>query len=83
MLCLIPSAKKTLPVTTDTSGITIADGFTLNRITATPTEVTLTGPTSELDKISEVVAPVSHEGSLSIPCRQQHRWNCGMKTAIL
>ena len=57
--------EKTLPVTTDTSGITIADGFTLNRITTTPTEVTLTGPTSELDKISEVVAPVSHEGSLS------------------
>lgn len=27
--------------------------------------MTLTGPTSELDKISEVVAPVSHEGSLS------------------
>ena len=46
--------EKTLPVTTDTSGITIADGFTLNRITTTPTEVTLTGPTSELDKISEV-----------------------------
>ena len=57
--------EKTLPVTTDTSGITIADGFTLNRITTTPNEVTLTGPTSELDKISEVVAPVSHEGSLS------------------
>ena len=57
--------EKTLPVTTDTSGITIADGFTLNRIATTPTEVTLTGPTSELDKISEVVAPVSHEGSLS------------------
>lgn len=28
--------EKTLPVTTDTSGITIADGFTLNRITTTP-----------------------------------------------
>lgn len=27
--------------------------------------MTLTGATSELDKISEVVAPVSHEGSLS------------------
>ena len=28
--------EKTLPVTTDTSGITIADGFTLNRIATTP-----------------------------------------------
>lgn len=57
--------EKTLPITTDTSGITIADGFTLNKVSTTPTEVTLTGPTSELDKISEVVAPVSHDGTLS------------------
>ena len=75
--------EKTLPVTTDTSGITIADGFTLNRIATTPTEVTLTGPTSELDKISEVVALFRTKARFRIPCRQQHRWNCGMKTAIL
>ena len=75
--------EKTLPVTTDTSGITIADGFTLNRITTTPTEVTLTGPTSELDKISEVGPLFRMKARFRIPCRQQHRWNCGMKTAIL
>lgn len=58
-------SEKTLPVTTDTSGITIADGFTLNKVTTVPSEVTLTGPTSELEEISSVVASISAEDSLS------------------
>lgn len=56
---------KTLPVVADTSGIAIADGYILNRSTAAPTEVTLRGPTSELERITSVVAPVTAEDMIS------------------
>lgn len=55
---------KTVPVTADTSGITIAEGFTLNRVVCVPAEVTLRGPASELELIDKVVAPVSTEEQL-------------------
>lgn len=58
-------SEKVVPVTADTSQISIADGYILNRSVALPAEVTLRGPTSELDQISKVVAPVSSEDSLS------------------
>ncbi len=51
-------STKTLPVVADTSGIAIADGYILNKSTAAPNEVTLRGPTSELERITSVVAPV-------------------------
>ncbi|MDD6320525.1 MAG: CdaR family protein [Oscillospiraceae bacterium] len=58
-------SEKTFPVTQDTSGITIADGFTLNGVSTVPAEVTLSGPTSELEQIASVVAPVTTEEILS------------------
>ena len=58
-------SEKTLPVTQDTSDISIAEGFTLNGVSTVPAEVTLSGPTSELDQITSVVAPVSTGDTLS------------------
>ena len=58
-------SEKTVTVTPDTSGVTISDGYTLRKTTAVPAEVTLRGPTSELDQIASVVAPVSSEETLS------------------
>lgn len=58
-------SEKTLPITQDTSGVTIADGFTLNSVKTVPASVTLSGPTTELDRISSVVAPVSTNTELS------------------
>lgn len=57
--------SKTLPVTADVGGVSIADGFTLNRVTAVPAEVTLRGPASELERVAAVAAPVRSEDSLS------------------
>ncbi|MGN0983829.1 MAG: YbbR-like domain-containing protein, partial [Gemmiger sp.] len=58
-------SEKILPVVADTSGISISEGYILNRSTAAPAEVTLRGPTSELDRITSVAAPVLAEGSIS------------------
>lgn len=57
--------EKTLPITVDASGVSVAEGYMLNKTTAVPSEVTLRGPTSELDQISSVVATVSSESDLS------------------
>ena len=58
-------SDKTVPVTADTSDISIADGFILNSVTCVPAEITLTGPTSELEQIDSIVAPVTVSDSLS------------------
>ena len=58
-------SEKTLPVTADTSTIAIADGNILNKSTSAPAEVTLRGPTSELEKISSVVAVLNTENTIS------------------
>lgn len=58
-------SEKTLPVTADTSSIAIADGNILNKSAATPAEVTLRGPTSELEKITSVVAKVSSDNTIA------------------
>lgn len=58
-------SEKVVPVTADTSQIQIADGFSLNRVSPVPAEVTVTGPTSELDQIDAVVAVVTSSDSLS------------------
>ena len=58
-------SEKNLPVTVDASGVSVADGYMLNKSAAVPAEVTLRGPTSELDQISSVVATVSSESALS------------------
>lgn len=57
--------EKTLPVTVESRGVRIADGYMLYRSSAVPAEVTVTGPQSELDAISSVVASVTGDSELS------------------
>lgn len=58
-------SEKTLPITVDASAVSVADGYMLNKTTAVPAEVTLRGPTSELDQVDSVVATVPGDGELS------------------
>ena len=58
-------SEKVLPVTADTSQIEIADGFSLNRVSPVPAEVTLTGPTSELEQVASVAAIVPAQSRLN------------------
>lgn len=58
-------SEKTLPITVDASGVEVATGYILNKTAAVPTEVTLRGPTSELDRITSVVATVTSDSKLS------------------
>ena len=55
-------SEKTVPVTVDASAVTISSGYMLNKTTAVPAEITLRGPTSELDQVSSIVAPVQLGG---------------------
>ena len=57
-------SEKTMRVTADTSQIAIADGIILNSVSSVPAEVTLTGPTSELEQIDSVVATVTSDEKL-------------------
>lgn len=57
--------EKSLPVTVETSGITTAEGYVLNRVTTAPAEVTVRGPESEVEAIGRVVAQVSIDEQLS------------------
>lgn len=58
-------SEKTVPVTVDASAVTISSGYMLNKTTAVPAEITLRGPTSELDQVSSIVAPVQMDGELA------------------
>ena len=58
-------SEKTVPVTVDASAVTISNGYMLNKTTAVPAEITLRGPTSELDQVSSIVAPVQMDGELA------------------
>ena len=58
-------SEKTVPVTVDASAVPISSGYMLNKTSAVPAEITLRGPTSELDQISSVVAPVQTDGELA------------------
>ena len=72
-------SEKTVPVTVDASAVSIADGYMLNKTSAVPAEITLRGPTSELDQISQVVAPVTTRWPTPPP--RPPRWSCGTRTA--
>ena len=56
---------KTLPVTVQTSGLHIAEGYSLNKVSSSPSEITITGPSTEVSQVTAVVAPLSMEGELS------------------
>lgn len=57
--------QKTLPITVESANLSVADGFMLYRSSSVPAEVTISGPQSELDAITSVVAPVMVDGDLS------------------
>ncbi len=56
---------KTIDIMADTSGVTVADGYTLHRTASVPAQVTLRGPASELDKVASVAALVTAEDELA------------------
>ena len=56
---------KTLPVMVETSGLHIAEGYSLNKVSSSPSEITITGPSTEVSQVTAVVAPLSMEGELS------------------
>lgn len=58
-------SEVTLPVTVDASGVSVAEGYMLNKTSAVPAEITLRGPISELEQIASVVATVSSDSDLS------------------
>ena len=58
-------SEKTLPITVDASAVSVADGYMLNKTTAVPAEITLRGPTTELDQVASVAATVPGDGELS------------------
>lgn len=57
-------AEKTLPVEVERGGISIAEGYVLHGTATNPAKVTLTGPQSELDKVSHIVAPLGYSDGL-------------------
>lgn len=57
--------EKTLPVTIESSNLSVADGYMLYRSSSVPAEVTISGPQSELDSITSVVAPVTVDDELA------------------
>ena len=56
--------EKTLPVEVDSSTITVKDGYALTNKTAVPAEVTLSGPTKELENVAKAVAHVTADAPL-------------------
>lgn len=56
---------KTLPVTVETGGLHIAEGYSLNRVSSSPSEIAVTGPSSEVSQVDSIVAPLSMETELS------------------
>lgn len=57
-------SEKNLPVEVDSSGVTVKDGYALTNKAAVPAEVTLKGPTKELDAVVKAVAHVSADQPL-------------------
>ena len=51
--------EKTVPINVVTKDLHTADGYTLYKTTAAPGEVTLSGPTSELETVTQAIAEVS------------------------
>ena len=56
--------EKTLPVTVTTNYLTISDGYILYSTEVSKDMVTLSGPSSELDKVTTCTAEVTYSGEL-------------------
>ena len=57
--------EKTLPVTVTTNYLAISDGYILYSTEVSKDMVTLSGPSSELDKVTTCTAEVTHKGELT------------------
>ena len=57
--------EKTLPVTVTTNYLTISDGYILYSTEVSKDMVTLSGPSSELDKVTTCTAEVTYSGELT------------------
>jgi len=57
--------EKSIPITVSAKDLQLADGYVLAKATAAPGEVTLTGPTGELENITKAVANVTVSGELN------------------
>lgn len=70
-------SEKTIPVVADPGNISVASGFILNKCTSSPAEVTLRGPTSELERVNSVSAVLSSNEKISdtttLPARLEPR----------
>ena len=59
------SGEKTLPVTITTNYLTIADGYILYSTDVSKENITLSGPSSELNKVATCTAEVTYSGELT------------------
>ena len=57
--------EKTLPVTITTNYLTIADGYILYSTDVSKENITLSGPSSELNKVATCTAEVTYSGELT------------------
>lgn len=57
-------SSKTLPVSVSAEGITAATGYFRDTVVVDPTQVTLFGPQTEVDRVAQVVAIVAEEEAL-------------------
>ena len=57
--------EKTLPITVTTNYLTIADGYILYGTELSKETVTLSGPSTEIDKVETCTAEVTHNGDLT------------------
>ena len=56
--------EKTVPITVTTNYLTIADGYILYGTELSKETVTLSGPSTEIDKVETCTAEVTHKGEL-------------------
>lgn len=57
--------SKTLPVTVDAEGIQVAEGFFPDTPIAVPSEITINGPKTEVDRVAGIEAAVTDEEPLN------------------
>ena len=57
--------EKTVPITVTTNYLTIADGYILYGTELSKESVTLSGPSTEIDKVTTCTAEVTHNGELT------------------
>ena len=74
-------ATKTFPVTVNVIGVEPAEGYFVDTPVASPAEVTLRGPESQMSQVDKVVANVALSGSAPKAPWPPRSWNFGIRTA--